>query len=293
MELFGLACFVEVVRTGSFSRAAERMLRTQPALSLQVQKLEQELGRQLVDRSRRRAVPTEAGRAVYGRAQVLLAEAAALRDEAGAAGGEPSGRLSLASTLALIDNVLPRVLGTFHRRCPGVALSLFNLRPDMMLRALLDGTAEIGLGYLAAHHRQVEREKLFEAPFLVVEKGRGRPRARPPSARDLAGLPFLHFEKGIELRRFLETHLSRALGSGQRMQVAMELPSMSSILEYVRTGFGYSILPEFAVPVRARAGLSVTPAGGLVPPLAVELYTVRGRRLSTAARACREALRGA
>ncbi len=292
MELFALACFVEVVRAGSFSRAAERMLRTQPALSLQVRKLERELGQELVDRSRRRAVPTEAGRAVFQGALALLGQAAALREQAGAAGAGPSGRLALASTLALIDNVLPRVLGGFHRRFPAVELSLFNLRPDSMVRALLDGTAEIGVGYLAAHHRQVVREQLFESPFLVVEGRRGSPRAGPPSARELAGMPLVHFEKGIELRRHLEGHLARALGTGRRVTVAMELPSVSSILEYVRRGFGFSVLPGFAVPARARAGLSVTPAGALVPPLAVELYSVRGRTLSLAARACREALRG-
>lgn len=272
MEIFALQCFVEVIRAGSFSKAAERVLRTQPAVSLQVRKLERELGRRLVGRAGRRAVPTEEGQLLYERARPLLGELAGLRDLLTAAPREPHGRLTIASNLALIDNLLPAVLGEYHRRWPAVQLSLLNLRSEQILRALLDGTADVGFGYLAARHRQIERRDVGQAEFFRIE-----PRADPANKDETR--PFLHFEKGIELRRYLERHLGA-------LEVALELPSLSSILRYVRSGFGYSILPEFALPPSARVGLSAIPLAGRVPSLAIEIYTVRGRLLPAAAQAC-------
>ncbi len=282
MELFALQCFVEVVRAESFSRAADRVFRTQPAVSLQVRKLEREVGRQLIDRSRKRAVPTEAGRLLYERARALLEELGSLERLVGKADREPSGRLAIASNLALIDHVLPGPLGAFHRRYPRVQIALFNRRSEEILRLLIDGAAEVGVGYLAPRNRQIDRERLGEARFLLVEP-RGVERPRPPLARELGTKGLLHFERGVELRRYLERHLALRSAVDAGPEPAMELPSMATILRYVQSGFGYSILPEFGVPSGAR--VAATPLAGMLPPLPVEAYTVRGRQLSPAAEA--------
>ena len=65
----------------------------------------------------------------------------------------------------------------YHQRYPGVQIALFNLRSEGILRALIDGEVEIGLGYLAARHRQIDRETVAEAGFVLVD----RKAAAPPA----------------------------------------------------------------------------------------------------------------
>ena len=95
MDPFALRCFAAVARTGSFSRAARELYRTQPAVSLQVRKLERELDRPLFERSRRSPVLTDAGRALLAGSRDLLERLDALPGLVASAADEPAGTLVL------------------------------------------------------------------------------------------------------------------------------------------------------------------------------------------------------
>src|SRR5688500_803320 len=124
MELHQLRYFTAVVEAGSFSRAAERCLVSQPSLSQQVAKLERTLGQQLLVRLGRRVVPTDAGRLLADRASAILAAV----DDAGrqltAAAGKPGGRLAVGAIPTVAPYLLPPVLGKFMRQCPDVEVLL-------------------------------------------------------------------------------------------------------------------------------------------------------------------------
>src|SRR5437660_8534001 len=132
MDTRQLGAFCAVVERESFSQAAERLGVTQPAVSLQVRALEKRLGTQLLDRSGRRVVPTEAGLRLYRGAQRLLAlEEQVLEDVAGEAEGELRGRLELGASTGPGGTVLARLLAEFQRRNPEltVALSVLDTQP--------------------------------------------------------------------------------------------------------------------------------------------------------------------
>src|ERR671938_609351 len=131
MDTRQLAAFCAVVERESFSQAAAKLGVTQPAVSLQVRALEKRLGRQLLDRSGRRVVPTEAGLRLYRGAQRLLAlEEQLLDDVAAEHDGGLRGRLEIGASTGPGANVVTLLLCEFQRQNPEltVALSVFDTR---------------------------------------------------------------------------------------------------------------------------------------------------------------------
>src|SRR5213075_1048694 len=125
MDTRQLAAFCAVVERKSFSQAAERLGVTQPAVSLQVRALEQRLGRQLLDRSGRRVVPTEAGLRLYRGAQRLLALEEQLLEEVVAEDdGTLRGRLEIGASTGPGATVLALVLCEFQRLNPSLTVAL-------------------------------------------------------------------------------------------------------------------------------------------------------------------------
>ena len=208
MEPFSLRCFVAVARSGSFSRAAEELYRTQPAVSLQVRKLERELGQRLFDRSRRSPVMTDVGRALYPGARDLLQRLDRLPELAAVSGAEPAGTLTIASNLSLIGHFLPRAVHEFHGRHPRVRLRFLNRTSRGIARALDDGEADIGIGFLVEERAEMESAVLFRSPFALVTARTLRGSARVLSLDTVLAGPVIHFEEGVEVRRFLEQALT-------------------------------------------------------------------------------------
>lgn len=136
MEMRQLRHFVAVVTEGTFTAAARSELIVQSALSTSIRNLERELGADLFDRTGRRVVLTEAGRALLPQARSLLAGADAARDAVAAVAGLTTGRVSIGTiqTLTCVD--LPTELEAFHRRLPGIQVSVRDAPVDELYAAL-------------------------------------------------------------------------------------------------------------------------------------------------------------
>jgi DNA-binding transcriptional LysR family regulator len=288
VDPFALRCFVAVARAGSFSRAADRLYRTQPAVSLQVRKLERELGRPLFDRSRRAPVLTDAGRVLLAESADLLDRFEALPGLLAGTGGSPSGTLAIASNLSLIGHFLPPLAGAFHARFPLVHLRLLNRTARGILRSLEEREADLGIGFLVDDDPGVASGVLGRSPFVLVapreRRPAGRAGARPPTLAEALAGPLVHFEDGVDLRRHLECALARRGG----LAPVVEVPSIESILTFVAAGFGSSILPAFAVTGSWRKRLLVRELGRVPAPLEIRWYADRRRPLSRAAAAFRD-----
>ncbi len=280
MELFSLRCFLAVARSGSFSRAADALFRTQPAVSLQVRKLEQELGQRLFDRTHRTPVLTEAGSALAAGARELLERLDGLPKALASAGNELTGFLTIASNLSLISHFLPPVLKEFHRKFPLVRLRLLNRTTRGIERALQERDADLGIGFLLEDQPEVQTAVTNTSPLVVVAQ-RGSPMLakRRVTVREILAGPLVHFEEGVDLRR----HLEHALAGAGRLEPVMELPSIESILEFVSYGFGASILPAFAVSPQWRKRIAVRGLGRSMEPLEIRSCVPRRSALSRAA----------
>ena len=289
MDLFALLCYAEVVRCGSFTAAANRLFRSQPAVSQQVGKLERELGQPLLDRKGKTIQPTEAGKVLYELTLELLDTADDIKRRVSLHADEPAGRLVIVSNLSIIDHVLPEVLGRFHTRYRNMVLTLLSRKSEDLARILIEGKAEIGVGYLLGRSRWLTRELVGESGFsLVSARVAATGNNKKRSAEDLLQGPLVHFEAGIELRRYIERHI----GLKRDTDIALELPSTDSILRYVSAGFGATILPDFALTDHIRNGdYLVQPLGARIPPLSIYGYWTRKGVLSRAAELFLEMLR--
>jgi DNA-binding transcriptional LysR family regulator len=278
MELFALQCFVAVAREESFSKAAEKLFRTQPAVSLQVQKLEDEIKQRLFDRSRKKPVLTQAGRALFSAAGELMDRVKSFQDLAASTAGTVAGTLTIASNASLLEHFLPGVLKAYHAAFPLVRPRILSLTSRGIARAVQEREAEVGIGFLPKAGRDVTTRTLRRSAFLLVSPPGSALGGKHLTRREILDLPLVHFEPGVEIR----THVERGLGGGS-LEPVLELPTIGSILRYVEYGFGCSILPDYVLSDSRRAGLVVRRLGGLLAPLDIRLCFQHKRPLSKAA----------
>jgi DNA-binding transcriptional LysR family regulator len=277
MDYFGLKCFVEVVRCKSFSKAARKLFRSQPAISIQLKKLEKELKQPLIDRYKKKISLTEAGKILYPDALELLERIEDVKRLASHSVSQPEGELAIATNLSLINNFLPPFVGEFHLRYPKVRISLKNLTSKGIAEQILEGNAELGLGFLPERIPEIKNTKIMSSQFLLACKK--EPAWEKKTFSQIREGACIHFEPGIDLRGYIE----QSLGLKNPLNITMELPSVESILQYVRSGLGFTILPEFALTAEWKNKLSTRNISGLIPAIEITASTHKKRILSRSA----------
>jgi DNA-binding transcriptional LysR family regulator len=204
MELNQLKLFLDLVREGSFTRVAEQNRLTQPAVSLQIQRLESDLGARLLERTTRRVLVTEEGRVLAGYARDILARAAEARQALVERRGQVVGSIRVAAIHSVGLHELPGYLKRFIRRYPDVHLHIEYHPSETVYHLLTQGAADVGLvAYPEA------RDNLVTIPFLeddmVVIAAPDDPLAREHAEsirlRDLDGLDMIAFDGNIPTRR--------------------------------------------------------------------------------------------
>src|SRR6476661_1597857 len=160
MTLVQLEYIVALDTYGSFVLAAENSFVTQPTLSMQVQKLEENLGVQLFDRSRQPVVPTEIGKLVVAQARTVLAEAARIKELISEAQGELSGELKIGVIPTVAPYLLPKVLTDFGDKYPKLKLQIWEYTTEQIIQELKKGQLDCGI-----LSTPIEDESLHEIPL--------------------------------------------------------------------------------------------------------------------------------
>lgn len=260
MELQQLRYVVAVAETGGFTRAAERCLVVQSALSHQVAKLERELGARLFERTSRQVRLTAAGEAFLPAARQSLEAAERARAEVAAATGEIRGRLAIGtiSTITAVD--LPRLMRAYHVRYPQVRINLQTSRSELLVEEVREGTRDLALlGVQPAFRAKEVRSHTLVRDEHVALVGPDHPLAHAEAEaegeldlRRLSAEIFVDFEPGTLARAQTEEAFAAA---GLRRDVAFEVTSVDFIAGLVRNGLGIAMLPSAFVP--QLAGLRV------------------------------------
>lgn len=252
MEIRQLRHFMAVVTEGSFTAAARSELIVQSALSTSIRNLERELGADLFDRTGRRVVLTEAGRALLPQARALLAGADAARDAVAAVTGLATGRVAIGTiqTLTCVD--LPAELAAFHEEFPGVQVSVRDAPVAELTDALRAG--ELDLAYLAPDPGELPEGLTAHATWheeLVLITAPGHPLATAGRTliKDLAEEPFVDFRAGTGL----ETAVRRlAAHCGLERRITCDVTQIGLLVDLVRAGIGVAFVPR---EIGERAGL--------------------------------------
>ena len=251
--------FLAVCRTGSFTRAAETLHVTQPAISQHVRQLEAHYGCKLFAKTGRGVEPTEAGQALYQALCVAENDEGRLRADLRTYAGEKDARppLRLGCTRTIADYVAPGLLATHLVRHPGDRV-LMRTGNTAELVALMDtGEIDFALVEGSFDRRAFESEALSHERFVAVAAAG----ARPASVTDLLGQRLVLREPGSGTREILERNLAAHDLTVGDFAGAIELASIPAIKACVAAGAGVSFLYRVAVEAEIAAGtlVDVTP----------------------------------
>jgi DNA-binding transcriptional LysR family regulator len=255
MDTRQLAAFCAVVERRSFSRAAEALGVTQPAVSLQVRALEKRLGTQLLDRSGRRVEPTEAGRRLYRGAQRLLAlEEQVLDEVASHVDGELSGGLQIGASTGPAAIIVPLLLCEFQRAHPSVHVSLAVHDTQTVVELVAERELELGIVGAARRHRGVRFEP-FLRDEVILACPPGHPfEGRAVSLAELRAEPPILMQEGAGVRQMVEDGLRRLGVRLRDLDVKLELGLQESVRSAVAAGYGVAFISRTAVEAELAAG---------------------------------------
>ncbi|MBK6316115.1 MAG: LysR family transcriptional regulator [Blastocatellia bacterium] len=252
MEFRQLEMFVALVEAGSVQRAAERVFRTQPAVSMAIRKLEEELGTSLFNRSDRNPAPTEVGRLLFDYATRLLAA----RDEAivaidGFARAE-RGHLRIGASESISHHLLPEVLSAFHDTHPGLTIEIACRSSRLLARDLRERRLDVALLASAPEEEGVEAECLMSDDLvLIVAPDHRLAGVADASVADLAD--------ELVIVEGLSTPAGRAVTEafarqGTRLQIGIESTTIETIKRVVARRLGVGFVPRLTVGDEVRRG---------------------------------------
>jgi LysR family nitrogen assimilation transcriptional regulator len=247
MDTAYLKSFLKIAETGSISRASESLGITQPSLSQQLQRLEDEIGVPLFQRTARGVTLTEAGRIFQERARQLLQWSDHAIEEVRQLSAEPSGAVVLAVPYSISKLAGFTLVETFIRRAPQVRLRLVEAFTGQIRGWLEEAKVDLGIMHeLGAMRNLASRRLATEELYLVGPPGRYGGLDSPPSVApsELAGLPMILPGPQHGLRQLIEQEAKRL---GTSISVHIEIDAMMHVPLLIATGEGYSILPLPAI----------------------------------------------
>jgi DNA-binding transcriptional LysR family regulator len=255
LENARLTVFRAVARQLSFRKAAEELYLTQPAVSLQIKALEDDLGAQLFDRSGSRVALTAAGGALLEHAVQCSELLQRAEREIAAIGGELAGQLPLGASTTIAQYVLPRLLSEFLTQHPRVQPLLISGNTERIVNAVID--REISLGFIEGPSRSKDvREEAFLADeiVLVVPAAHEWAEREQIAPRELKNAPVLMRERGSGTRHVVEMALEKHGIKPSSLHIVMELDSTEAIKSAVEAGLGVGFVSKWAIAKDARAG---------------------------------------
>src|SRR6266576_600682 len=249
MELHQLRYFCAVAETGSFSRAAEQSHVSQPSLSQQILKLEDELGARLFDRLGRSVRLTELGKTFLPRARAVLRELEAAKGDVDERKDSVVGSICVGVIPTIAPYLLPPHLTFFTRQFPQARLAVVEEITPVLLERLRASSVDIAILALPIRGNEFETFPLLtERLFAALPKHHKLARHSSLSLKDLRAEPFLLLRDG---HCFRDTAIAACDRARLNPQIIFESGQFSSILSMVGTGMGVSIVPEMAIDKRA------------------------------------------
>ncbi len=282
MELFQLKYFVNIADTLSFSRSAESLHVSQPALSHQMQQLERELGTKLFDRGRRKIKLTPSGEVFLPLAQAVLFRAdeavRVLKEHMGVEAGD----VRMGCNPSVATYVAPKMLASFRNSFPRVTVELVEGGDAELARMVLAGSIDFAVVTASGSPTTLDTTYLTAEELMVVMPPGHRLAARRSVAlTELAEEAFLFPSESFNVTLQV---MEACRASGFEPQIPYRTGSVESVKNFIRHGLGISVLPAMTLGDMSGAGLAILrEEGGLSRDL--NLIQAKDRSPTGAARA--------
>ena len=272
MNLRDLKYLIALADHKHFGRAAAASFVSQPTLSTQIRKLEEELGVVLFERAPRKVMLTPVGMEVAERARRIVADLEQMKEAARRSQAPEAGTVRLGIFPTLGPYLLPHVIPGIRRRFPELQLLLVEEKSDLLLARLRDGRLDAALLALPVHDDQLHAEFLFEEPFLLAVPDR-HPLAERASLNvgDLANEDLLLLEDGHCLR---QQTLDVCQLSGASEKTEFRATSLETLRQMVAANVGVTLLPTLAVlpPVAQPSSIRLLPFKDSQPSRRIAMF---------------------
>lgn len=281
MNINQLRAFVTIVEKGTFSAAARTLGISQPAVSLQIQALEEFLGVDLLDRKTKKVQLTEAGKLFYPTALQIVTKVDNAQHQLEELGDQVKGRLTVGGSTIPGEYVLPKLLGRFKKEYPDVAITLKIADTEEITDQIVSGELQVGLiGAKPTVGQLSARPFLNDELVFIVPKGHEFTSKRSISFNDLRKADFIMREHGSGTRQTIENHLFKQGLTLEDLNAVMELGSTEAVINAVSAGLGVSIVSKWAAERSLKLGeISIVKLPG--PALVRDLYLVAGKHAPT------------
>jgi len=241
MELGQLEAFVDVARYGSFTRAASNLFLTQPSLSARIHSLEREIGESLFHRMGRGVRLTDAGKTLLPYAERALESLRSGKEALQSAQSISSGKLHLGSARVISTYVLPEIVEAFHKRYPGIDVTIKTGRSTEVLEMVRDEEVQIGLSRTLVHPEVVSAHLYDEEIVLATHPDHPFAIKGEASIQDIGHEPLILYDKGSTYFVMIEETCREV---GIVPNVKMNLDSVEATKQMIERGLGISFLPK-------------------------------------------------
>ncbi|WP_343701930.1 LysR substrate-binding domain-containing protein [Chitinophaga sp.] len=233
----------------SFVTAADKCFVTQPTLSMQIQKLEDELGVKIFDRSKLPVVPTEIGVAVIAQARIILKENARIREIIADQKKEIQGTLKVGIIPTLAPYLLPRVLTAFMKKYPKVKLEVWEYSTEQIIQLLRQEQLDCGLLATPLHNPHLEEHPLFYETFVIfAAKSHKLADKKVILPEDLDSKDIWLLNEGHCMRNQVLNICQDKFGlGGEFKNLEYNTGSVETLKRMVELNEGYTILPELSL----------------------------------------------
>jgi LysR family transcriptional regulator, hydrogen peroxide-inducible genes activator len=244
MELQQLRYLIEVAKCRSFTRAADECHVTQPTLSHQIKKLEEEVGEPLFQRRKKGAFLTPLGERIFQHANSILETVETVRQEASAFSAETQGQLRVGIIPTVAPYFLPRLLSTCRKKHPGITFQVTEDPTDSLLAAMRRGALDVLVLSPPIVGDDLKFKDLFEDEFLLAAPpNHALARAKNIGMGDLRSYPMILMNDAHCLRG---QTLSLCKRAGFTPQVFIQSAQLDTVLALVELGLGISLIPASA-----------------------------------------------
>ncbi|BAU49534.1 LysR family transcriptional regulator [Sulfurifustis variabilis] len=261
-----LQVFHTVARLLSFTKAAETLHMTQPAVTFQIRQLEEYFNTRLFDRTHNRISLTAAGERVYEYADRIVALYAEMENRVRELTGDVSGILIIGASTTIAEYVLPQLLGEFKERYPNINIRLRVSNSLGIVHMVEDNSVDVGIVESPITNKNLAVEVCWHDKLVFISLP-NHPLAKKASicAKDLDGQPFVCREEGSGTREFIQDYLATAGVQLHDLNVSVEVGNPEAVKSAVEAGLGVSIVSQATVIKELKLGTVV--ARPLDPPL--------------------------
>ena len=243
MTITQLEYVLAVATHRNFTLASKKCFVTQPTLSMQIQKLEEELKIKIFDRSKKPIKITEIGKSIVEQARTVVNESKRITDIVDSEKGEISGNFKIGIIPTIIPTLLPLFLKTFMKKYPDVNISVEELQTHQIVDQLKDGLIDVGIAATPLEEEGIIEKPIYYEPFVAFLPDNHRLSSKKKlNSSDLELTEMLLLEDGHCFRNNV-INLCKSDQELYASSLSLETGSFDALVQLTRDGFGYTLLP--------------------------------------------------